>query len=270
MRPPFPYCGAKQTLARAIVDLMRVEHRHYVEPFAGSLAVLLAKPRVSLETVNDVDGRVMQFWRVLRERGDELAAACALTPHSRAEFEAASAPCTDPVEAARRTWVRLTQSFGGTLRDSAGWRHYQSVSAQSSTSMSRVLAGYVERMGPVMDRISGVSLECRSGVDVVRDYGRSADTLLYLDPPYVGQARSSKASAYAHEMWSMAAHEELLEAVTAARAAVLISGYDHPLYRRVLADWQRVELPGARGNGAADRDRREMVWVNFPLTPTLF
>ena len=72
----------------AIVDLLPA-HQHYVEPFAGSLAVLLAKPRSKMETVNDLDGDLMTFWRVLRDRPEDLIARCALTPHARAEHQAA-------------------------------------------------------------------------------------------------------------------------------------------------------------------------------------
>lgn len=68
-------------------------HGHYVEPYCGSLAVLLAKQPSAHETVNDIDRRLVTFWRVLRERPGELARACALTPHSRIEHSAA-----DPTE----------------------------------------------------------------------------------------------------------------------------------------------------------------------------
>ena len=84
LRPPFAYYGGKTKLAPAIAALLP-EHGHYVEPFAGSLAVLLAKPPSRMETVNDLDGALVNFWRVLRDRPLELARACALTPHSRAE-----------------------------------------------------------------------------------------------------------------------------------------------------------------------------------------
>src|SRR4051794_36673168 len=116
MKPPFAYYGGKTTLAEAIVGLLP-EHRHYIEPFAGALAVLLAKPRAQFETVNDLDGDLVTFWRVLRDRGQELATACALTPHSRAEHQAAyDLTVEDELERARRVWVRLAQGRGGMLR----------------------------------------------------------------------------------------------------------------------------------------------------------
>ncbi|MFE2999891.1 DNA adenine methylase [Nocardia sp. NPDC059246] len=87
MKPPMAYYGGKTTIAAKVAEMLP-EHRHYVEPFAGSLAVLLAKPATRMETVNDIDGDLMTFWRVLRDRPADLARVCALTPHSRAEKEA--------------------------------------------------------------------------------------------------------------------------------------------------------------------------------------
>lgn len=84
MMPPFAYYGGKTQLAERIVATLP-PHKHYVEPFAGSLAVLLAKPPTTMETVNDLDGDLMTFWRVLRDRPADLIRACALTPHSRGE-----------------------------------------------------------------------------------------------------------------------------------------------------------------------------------------
>lgn len=107
MKPPIQYFGAKGNLAEKIVALMP-EHRGYIEPFAGSLAVLLAKPASKIEVVNDLDGHLMTFWRVLRDRGEDLARVADLTPHSRGELAAAQAlDGDDELEVARQVWVML-------------------------------------------------------------------------------------------------------------------------------------------------------------------
>jgi DNA adenine methylase len=157
---PFAYFGGKTRLADRIVQLLP-EHDHYVEPFAGSLAVLLAKPRAKMETVNDLDGDLMTFWRVLRDQPEELRRVMALTPHSRAEHAAASDLSGDltDLERARRVWVLLAQGRAGTLRNT-GWRYYANP-AGSSIGMPGYLAGYVNRVGPAAERLAGVSLEAR-------------------------------------------------------------------------------------------------------------
>lgn len=124
MKPPFTYFGGKTRIAGQIAALLPA-HEHYVEPFAGSLAVLLAKPPSMMETVSDLDGDLMNFWRVLRDRPHDLERACALTPHSRAEHQGSYEPAADDLERARRIWIRLTQGRSGQHHLRTGWRYYQ-------------------------------------------------------------------------------------------------------------------------------------------------
>lgn len=271
--PPFAYYGGKTTIAERITDLFPA-HRHYVEPFAGSLAVLLAKKPSLMETVNDLDGNLMTFWRVLRDHPDDLMRVCALTPHSRAEYQAAydlDAAPTD-LERARRVWVALTQGRGNTLRRT-GWRHFQEPGRRGPTSMPDYLTSYVERMRGAAARIAGVSLECRDALDVIGDYGRHSEVLIYADPPYLGSTRSSR--QYLVEMSHDNEHERLAAALHACQAAVVLSGYHSPLYDALYADWHRHEIPAytGQGNHSADRnDRRtEVLWSNrLPAAPHLF
>ncbi|WP_052372119.1 DNA adenine methylase [Nocardia otitidiscaviarum] len=258
MRPPFPYFGSKQSVAAQIVDLLPT-HRHYVEPFAGSLSVLLAKAPAKFETVNDLHRELMTFWRVLRDRPVELARVCALTPHSRAEYAAAAdTDGCDELETARRVWVRLTQSRSGVLRKT-GWRHYIDP-AGSSASMPDYLDGYVGRFAAVALRLHAVSLECRPALELIEAYGRSPEVCLYVDPPYLGTTRNG--TNYALEMPSPGEHAELLEVLLRARAAVVLSGYASELYDTALSGWSRVEIPAFNGNATGDRARREVVWSN--------
>jgi len=192
MKPPMPYFGGKQTIASALVSLFP-PHEHYVEPFAGGLSVLLAKAPSKMETVNDLDGDLMTFWRVLRDQPEDLIRACALTPHSRTEF-----------------------------------------------------------------------LEARDALEVITEYGRHRNALLYVDPPYLGSTRSSR--SYAHEMPHEDQHRDLAAALHECKASVVLSGYASALYDDLFADWPvRVELAAATGNGKGYSQRTEVVWANRPL-----
>lgn len=261
MKPPFPYFGSKATLAGWIVSLLP-EHDHYIEPFAGSLAVLLAKTPSRMETVNDLDCALMTFWRVLRDRPEELQRACALTPHSRAEFEGAySESDCDDLELARRVWIRLTQSRSGVLRHT-GWRHYVAPGG-SSTSMPGYLNGYRDRLAPVAERLMQVSLECKPALEVIAAYGAQPGCLLFVDPPYLGATRGKN---YRHEMASEAEHRELAQALWDCSAAVVLSGYPSPLYDELYEGWHREQLGAWTGNGnAGTRNRTEVLWSNRPL-----
>lgn len=266
LSPPFAYYGGKTTLAERIVDLLP-GHRHYVEPFAGSLAVLLAKAPVVMETVNDLDGHLMTFWRVLRDRPEDLMRVCALTPHSRAEHQAAyDLDVVDELERSRRVWVALTQGRGNTLRRT-GWRHFQDPGSRGPTSMPDYLTSYVERMRGAAARLAHVSLEQRDALDVIGDYGRHDEVLIYADPPYLGSTRSSR--QYLVEMSHDAEHQALADALLDCRASFVLSGYGSPLYDALYADWNRVEISTytGQGNHSEQRnDRRtEILWSNRAL-----
>ena len=270
-KPPVTYAGGKTAIAPRIAALLPA-HEHYIEPFAGSLAVLLAKPRSDMETISDLDGEIVNFWRVLRDRPDDLARACALTPHSRGEYQAsyAALPLSD-LERARLLWVRLTQGRGGNLGKRTGWR-YCSDARGRHASMPDYLAAYVARICPAAERLTGVSLEHRPALDLIADYGQHPNNLIYADPPYPRSARSwDRGPAYAREMRADADHEALAAALRSARAAVVLSAYPGQLYDRLYAGWERIEITVTAGN-ATTRTRTEVIWANRPLPhqPSLF
>ncbi|ETA92398.1 DNA methyltransferase [Mycobacterium avium 10-5581] len=266
--PPMAYYGGKQSVAKQLAALLPA-HQHYVEPFAGSLAVLLAKHPSRMETVNDLDGHLIAFWRVLRDRASELIRVCALTPHSRAELASSHAgelEDLDELERARRTWVRITQGRSGTLRKT-GWRYHVDPGG-TSVGMPGYLEAYVARMTAAAHRLHHVSLECRHAFEVIDAYGAHEAICLYVDPPYLGSTRCRN---YRVEMTTEAEHADLLEHLLAARAAVVISGYASTLYDTALGDWDRLEIPSATTQGGKSTARTEIVWSNRAISaPTLF
>lgn len=272
LKPPFAYYGGKTTLAPQIAAAMPA-HRHYVEPFAGSLAVLLAKPRSLMETVNDLDDAIMTFWRVLRHRAPELIRACALTPHSRTEWQSCEdIDAGDELEQARRVWVRLSQGRSGRFYRH-GWRHYVDPGA-TGTAFPAYLDGYVDRMAAAAERLHHVSLECRPALELIERYGAHEDVLLYVDPPYLGSTRRQDRS-YRHEMMADDEHRELAAALHSCNASVVLSGYASDLYDRDLyPDWHRQEFLTGTGQTTGGRsgwaNRVEVLWSNRTPEATLF
>lgn len=262
VKPPFTYFGGKLSTAKQIVAMLP-QHEHYVEPFCGSLAVLLAKTRSRMETVSDLDGELVNFWRVLRDQPAALERLCALTPHSRAE-QAASYDLNGAgdLERARRVWVTLTQGRSG-LRRRTGWRYYIDPRG-SHSSMAGYVSAYVERLYPAAERIAGVSLECKPALDLIEAYGRHAGNLLYCDPPYLGSLRTW-GSSYQHELRTEEEHRDLASALSTARAAVVLSGYPSALYDDLYDGWHRTEIPAFNGNAAGGRERTEVLWSNRPF-----
>jgi len=258
MKSPIQYFGAKTNIADQLVGLMP-EHRGYIEPFAGSLSVLLAKPASKIEIVNDLDRQLLTFWRVLRDNGEELLRRADLTPHSREALrEAAELDGDDDISVALQVWVLLTQGRSRTMKRT-GWRFYADPNG-TSASFQTYMDAYRSRLGPTMDRIRSVSLECRPALDVIAQYGAFQDNLLYVDPPYLASTR--RPGRYTHEMGGENEHTALAEALDICNAKVMLSGYPSALYDELYADWNRVDI-GARSDNAITRSVAESVWMNY-------
>lgn len=258
--PPIPYFGGKMRLADQIIQHFP-EHDSYLEPFAGSLAVLFAKTPEEIEIVNDLDQRLVNFWRVLRDREDELVRACVMTPHSRDEMLLArSGPSDDPVEDARRLFVQFTQTISASATNT-GWRV-----PGTTKSVARYMIRFTERFQGLADRLRNVTLENYPAETVIARYLDEPQMLMYVDPPYMGETRV-KESDYRHDMPNEEEHRALLELLLQAQGPVVLSAYQTDLYDTMLEGWDRVVL-GARSQ--LGRTRAEVLYINRTPPNVLF
>lgn len=256
-RPILRWHGGKWRLAPWIIGHFPA-HRVYVEPFGGGASVLLRKPRAYAEICNDLDGDIVNLFRVARDDGERLARACELTPFARGEFEAAYGLSDDPLERARRTLVRAYMGFGtaGASGQSTGFR---SNSNRSGTTPAHDWAHYPDSLRRAVERLRGVVIEDRDAMVCMARHD-TPETLHYVDPPYVHSTRSlrTRAPAYRHEL-ADEDHIALLRALRGLVGMVVLSGYSHPLYDDALPDWRRIEV-AALADGA--RPRTEVLWLN--------
>jgi DNA adenine methylase len=261
LRPPLVYYGGKQRLAPVIAGLLPA-HSHYVEPFAGSLSVLLAKPRsVSRrETVNDLDGNLMAFWTALRDFPEELQRLCEFTPHSRAQRDTDQAITADLplLERARRVWSCLVQGRSGSLRRT-GWRY--DADPETRFSMTARMDSYRFRMPAVARRLRHVSLESDDALKIIDRYDRRG-TLFYIDPPYLGGTRTWN---YGSEMVSPGQHRDLAKRLRTASGTVILSGYASGLYEELYEGWHRYEAAAFTTQGGTAKDTTEVIWSNHQL-----
>lgn len=276
MKPPFAYYGGKVGLARRLVDLMP-PHRVYIEPFAGSLAVLFAKEPATHEIVNDIDDRLVTFFRVLRERPDELAEVCRLTPYARTEYEQAKRPGPSDLpelEVARRFWVLVNQSFAKNSGGTSGW----SVTTARTQSPPGTVHNRIERMKACAARLHRVSIENCDAGDLVSRLA-TPDTVVYADPPYLKSTRVNRTERgvmtdYAHDQSSEADHRRFGEVLRSTPATVVLSGYSSPLYDELYGDWwyRDFEVTAFSSNAKTSQrgGRVERVWMNRDPLVSLF
>jgi DNA adenine methylase len=238
-RPALRYHGGKWKLAPWIISNFPA-HRVYVEPFGGGASVLLRKPRSYAEVYNDLDGEIVNLFRVARDHGEHLARVVELTPFARAEFEQSYESTDDPIEQARRTLVRSFMGFG-----SAG-ASGQSTGFRSNSNRSGTTPGHDWMNFP-------------DALQVMRSHDGD-EVLHYVDPPYVHSRRQlrTRAPSYRHEMTD-ADHEALASGLAGLRGKVIVSGYRCDLYDDLLRGWQRVDR-AAHADGA--RDRVESLWLS--------
>lgn len=252
IKPPLKFPGSKWNLAEWIVAHMPA-HRLYVEPFFGSGAVLFKKPPAKVEILNDLDGRVVNLFRVIREKPDELAVAIEMTPWSRDEYFAAYEVSPDPVEDARRFLVRCWQAFGTKIVHRTGWR--ADAPESSGTVRTAVWNRLPERILAAAKRLKPCYIENRPAVEVIRRYERE-EAVIYCDPPYLLSTRSCP--YYACEMTDEE-HVELLQTLIEHPGPVLLSGYESEMYREMLSDWNTTRRTVCAEKG---RIREEVLWLN--------
>jgi DNA adenine methylase len=277
---PLKWHGGKHYLATKIIGLMP-RHLCYVEPFAGGLAVLLARdpedPRLWVresppahlrgvsEHVNDLDGRLTNFWRVLQrpETFGRFQRAVAAVPFSEVEWADAEARLDDPdpVEAAVAFFVRNRMSLAGRMGAFTGITRTRTRGGRNAEV--NAWWGAVEGLPAVHARLSAVIVYNRPALDVVRS-DDGPQTLFYLDPPYLHQTRAAT-TAYGPFEMSEADHAELLRVLRACQGKVMLSGYRSALYDRELAGWERhdFELANHAAGGNSKRRMTECLWCNF-------
>lgn len=253
-RPVLRWHGGKWVLAPWIIKHFP-KHRIYVEPFGGAGSVLMRKPRAYAEIWNDLDGEVVNLFRVLRSsRAGELLSMLELTPFARDEFDLAYEPAADPVERARRLCFRSFAGFGsnGHTRKTG----FRSNVTRAGTTPCQDWTGYPSALSSAIERLKGVVIESRDAKHVMATHD-NPETLHYVDPPYVFETRDS-GTDYAHELTDDE-HAELLVFLRGLAGMVVLSGYPSDLYDDALSDWMRVERK-ALADGAAERT--EVLWIN--------
>jgi len=246
-------------------------HQVYTEAFGGSASVLMRKPRVYAEIYNDLDGEIVNVFRILQDPvlAGRLRARVALTPFARAEFTRAYDPTGDPEEQARRTIIKSFMGFGSSAihghsrsmrtasRPTTGFR---ANSNRSGTIPAHDWSNWPESIPAFVERLRGVVIEQTNALNLLATHDKP-DALHYVDPPYPLSTRSParrRKSEYAFEL-DEAGHRALRAALGRLKGYVIVSGYRCALYDTLYAGWARHDR-AALADGA--RQRIESVWLS--------
>ena len=207
-------------MAHNIVPLIP-KHMVYVEPFAGSCAVLFKKPYPAVtniehygEVINDTNKDLINFFTVLRDNGEALCEKLALTLYSEEEYRRSKVMEGDDLERARRYYVRVMTAFGNVPH--AGWKRSLKYRNFAMTYYNKVNA-----LPEYIDRMRHVAIACDDALKVMDQFD-SPQTLFYLDPPYINtHQRDYKGYTREH-------YEQLLDKMQQMQGACLLSNYPQP------------------------------------------
>ena len=277
-RPVLRYHGGKFRLASRLIEIFP-PHHVYTEAFGGGASVLMQKPRAHAEIYNDLDGEVVNVFRVLqnRRKAKRLEELLRLTPFAREEFKLSYRPGPTDVEKARRTIIRSFMGFGSdaisrlkasragfnTRISSTMLTGFRTKSRESGTSPASDWRNFPSCIPLFTERLQGVVIERRDALEVIAKMDRE-DALHYVDPPYPAAVRRGGITEhnYRHEM-TEADHERLAALLRSLKGMVVISSYPGDLYGRLYQDWRTVEWTGGQFSGTnRSAKRTECVWLN--------
>lgn len=266
-RAPFAWYGGKFYYAKWIIDHF-CTHRVYIEPFGGAANILLNKNPSEVEIFNDLDNRIVNFFRVLRDSNqfNELIRLLNLTPYSRKEFEESIAEeqIDDPVKKAWRFFVTCRQAIGGLGMSKltvASWAMSLRTRRRMAEPVSKYLSA-IEGLQDIAERFRTVAIENMDAIKLIKKYD-CQDALIYCDPPYLPETRyGANANTYAFEM-SYEDHEALLNALNDCKAHVIISGYHSDLYDMKLRGWRMDSIEGKSHLANSGQIRKEVLWMNW-------
>jgi len=257
MRPVLKYPGAKWRLSPWIIENMP-DHESYLEPYFGSGGVFFNKPKSRLETINDINGEIVNFFKVCRDRPEELSRVISLTPWARDELRSCKNTETDDeVKRARITAVTCFMTFGS-RQVSNTWRYSSGAKKNGGPDNAKHWNNLPFIVCEVAERLKDAQIENKSAIELILKFN-GPNVVIYLDPPYVKSTRTLHGDQYTHEMTN-SDHEELLHTVSDHEAKIILSGYDNELYNDYLKDWRKIQKPTRIERG---RIKTETLWLNF-------
>jgi len=251
----FKYPGSKWAIAKEIISFFP-SHHSYLEPYLGSGAVFFNKGRSNIETINDLDGEVINLFDCIRHDPERLAREIYFTPYARQAYEEAyENKARQNYERARNFYIRLNMGHGfRTTGEKVGWKN--DVQGRERAYAALDWCNLPGKIMEAAERLRGVQIESRPAVELIQRFNHPK-VLIYCDPPYVLGTRHGK--QYSHEMKD-SDHEELLDTLLLHKGSVLLSGYESVLYDSFLKGWHKEYFEAKTQTGGK---RKEVLWMNF-------
>lgn len=263
-KPALRFYGGKWNIGKWIISHWP-RHKARVIPFAGGLNEELQAPLVKIITANDADGRVFNFFHVLRECPDALVNAIRFTPWHEDEYKLGRIESDDPLEDARRFWCACWMSVqGGPNPGKSGFRLQKQPDGRWARGCK---AGVdLEHLYAISNRLKFIQFLNRDAREIIEMHLDIPDTLIYCDPPYLKETRAV-ATGYTHDS-DLALHIETAELLNKAKGYVVVCGYSfnqdgtpNEVYKELYESrgWVRKDITARTNSGG---DNIESLWLS--------
>ena len=236
------------------------EHNLYVEPFAGGAAIFFAKPKSPAEVINDINGEVVNFYKVCATRFSELQDLIQSTPHSRMLHSQSAeilknASAHDELKRAWAFWVQTNMSFSSNM---FGGYAYE----RRGNSVSKKIANKRDLFTEdIKERLDRVDIECNDALKVIK-FRDTPETFFYVDPPYF----NSDMGHYGG--YTDADFEKLLKALSEVKGKFLLSSYPSKILERYTKKegWQSYKITKKVAVTAqTDKVKTEVLTANYDI-----
>ena len=262
--PPFGYFGSKNKLAFELCKNLP-PHSCWVEAFCGSAALTLAKKPAQIEVINDIDNEIVNLFEQLRNNHVELSRQITLTPYAHQELINARIKNNNDsdIERARKFLVQSMMAINGIFgEERGGFSSSDSYTRNNTEARVNRWNNLPERLNKVVERLKSVRVENKDAIDLLQNYIDRPATLVYLDPPYLGD----RTNGYNIDANDEEFHRKLLEIANKAKCMIFISGYDNKLYKTMLSKeygWEKKSIKTTTKDPSGNsHNRTEIVWMN--------
>ena len=260
MRTPITYYGGKQSLIKYLLPLIP-QHTIYCEPFFGGGALFFAKPKSEVEVINDLNGEVVNFFKVVKTKFSELQKEIQGSPHSRELFKRAKAIYDFPdmfsdVQRAWAFWVLTNQGFAGII---GSWGFGKTASKEKAVAVKR--DAFTKEYA---DRMKTVQVEHNDALKVI-DRCDDKNAFIYCDPPYINSDQGH------YDGYSESEYEALLEKLAKVKGKFLLSSYPNAILNRFIKKYKwrfKKVRKSVAVTKLTDKQKVEMMVMNYDIEKT--
>jgi len=261
--PPFGYFGSKNKLAIQLCNDLP-PHHCWVEAFCGSASLTLAKPPAPIEIINDIDSEITNLFEQLRNNHEKLCEQISLTPYSSQELKKARkiSGNESELERARKFLVQSMMAVNGIFgKEKGGFSSSNSYSRNFKEARVNRWNNLPDRIYKVVQRLKNTRIENRDAIELIEKFVNRPATLIYLDPPYLGE----RTNGYNIDANDEFYHKKLLKIANKSKCMIFISGYENEMYSSFLTKkgWQKKKIEtSTKDSKGKNHARTEVIWMN--------